>query len=140
MITKEQWEEIEKGLSGSFGAVKFRLGEKEITLEKRFIKENVLAICVFIDGTMNQKIGWSGEHYDPIVEQLWNKRSRSVFSPIQKKRIEKDFGKRRAKKVFEDLDKKVEWHEPFFKTFASMQRKYKKIEGLEFVRTDFVHL
>lgn len=139
MITKEQWEEIEKALKGLMGVVKFKLGEKQITLEKRFIKENVMVICVFIDGTMNQKMGWSGEHYDPIVEQLWTKRSRSVYSPTEQKRIIKTWGKREAKK-YHDIDKKLEWHEPFFKTFASMRRKYKKIEGLEFVRTDFVNL
>lgn len=139
MITKDQWEEIEKGLSGSYGAVKFKLGEKEITLEKRFIKENVLAICVFIDGQLQPAMGWPGNHFDPIVEQLWNKRSRSVYSPTEQKRIIKVWGKREAKK-YHDLDKKVEWYEAFFKTFASMQRKYKKIEGLEFVRTDFVNL
>lgn len=139
MITKEQWGEIEKGLSGSFGAVKFKLGEKEITLEKRFIKENVLAICVFIDSTMNPAMGWSGKHFDPIVETLWTKRSRSVYSPTEQKRIIKAWGKREAKK-YHDIDKKVEWYEPFFKTFASMQRKYKKLDGLEFVQTDFVNL
>ncbi|BFM49779.1 hypothetical protein [Marinomonas sp. THO17] len=84
-----------------------------------------------------QSMGWAGDHYDPIVEQLWNKRFRSVYSTTQMKRIEKDFGKRRAKKDFEDLDKKIEWYEPFFKTFASIQRKYKKIDGLEFVKTSF---
>lgn len=140
MITKEQWEEIEKGLTGSMGVVKFKLGEKQITLEKRFIKENVMVICVFINGKLDQSIGWPGERYDPIVEQLWNKRSRSVYSPAKKKKLEKIFGKRRAKEKFENLDEKLEWHEPFFKTFASMQRKYKKVDGLEFVRTDFVNL
>ncbi|AWX98700.1 hypothetical protein A8139_21480 [Marinomonas primoryensis] len=140
MITKEQWEEIEKALKGSMGVVKFKLGEKQITLEKRFIKENVMVICVFINGKLEQKAGWPGDDYDPAIEPIWNKRSRSVYSPNDKKRAEKIFGKRRAKKEFDDWDKRVEWYEPFFKTFASMQRKYKKIEGLEFVRTDFVNL
>jgi hypothetical protein len=140
MIKKEQWEEIEKALKASMCAVKFKLGEKQITLEKRFIKENVLVICVFINGKLDQSLGWPGEHFDPIVEMLWNKRARSVYSPNDKKRAEKIFGKRRAKKEFDDWDKRVEWCEPFFKTSASMLRKYKKIEGLEFVRTDFVNL
>lgn len=140
MITKEQWEEIEKALKGSMGGVEFKLGEKQITLGKRFIKENVMVICVFINGKLDQSIGWPGKRYDPIVEQLWTKRSRSFYSPAKKTKLEKIFGKRKAKERFKGLDEKHEWHEPFFKTFASMQRKYKKIEGLEFVRTDFVHL
>ncbi|MGO2235557.1 MAG: hypothetical protein ACTH5B_15925 [Marinomonas sp.] len=140
MITKDQWEEIEKALKGSMGVVKFKLGDKQITLEKRFIKENVLVICVFINGKLDQKLGWPGDDYDPAIEPIWNKRSRSVYSPARKKKFIKIFGKRRVKQEIEDLDKKYEWHEPFFKTFVSMQRKYKKIEGLEFVRTDFVNL
>lgn len=138
MISKEQWNEVEKAMAGPFGSVKFKLNDKEIALEKRFIKENVLVICVFINGEMKQSMGWPGDHYDPIVEQLWNKRSRSAYTAKQKQSWIKIYGKRRVKKEVEDLDKKIEWYEPFFKTYASMQRKYKKIDGLEFVKTDFV--
>ena len=135
MITKEQWEEIERLLRSPFGRVKFKLNEQEIVLEKRFIKENVLIICVFIDGEMKQSMGWPGEDYDPTIEPFWNKRSRSVHSAKSKERLTKLYGKRRVKKEIKDLDKKIEWYEPFFKTFASMQRKYRKIEGLEFIDT-----
>ena len=135
MITKEQWEEIERLLRGPFGQVKFKLNEQEIALEKRFIKENVLIICVFIDGEMRQSMGWPGDDYDPTVELIWNKRSHSVYPAKSKERLTKLYGKRRVKKEIKDLDKKIEWYEPFFKTFASVQRKYKKIEGLEFIDT-----
>lgn len=135
MITKEQWEEIERLLRSPFGQVKFKLNEQEIALEKRFIKENVLIICVFINGEMKQSMGWPGDDYDPTVEPIWNKRSRSVYSAKSKERLTKLYGKRRVKKEIEDLDKKIEWYEPFFKTFASVQRKYKKIESLEFIDT-----
>lgn len=137
MISKEQWKEIKEALNGSYGLVKFKLNGKEVTLEKRFIKENVLAICVFIDGQLQPAMGYPGNHFDPIVEQLWNKRSRSAYTAKQKQSWIKIYGKRRVKKEVEDLDKKIEWYEPFFKTFASMQRKYKKVDGLEFVKTTF---
>ena len=137
MITTEQWEEIKKALRGEYGSATFTLSEKEITLEKVFIKENQLVICVFIDREMNQAMGWPCmDNYNPMVEEIWNKRSRSVYTAKQKESWTRIYGKRRVKKEIEDLDKKVEWYQPFFKTFASMQRKYKKIESLEFVKTN----
>jgi len=49
-MTADQWNEVEKSLSGLFGNVKLQIDGYEITLIKKQLDENRLVISVFING------------------------------------------------------------------------------------------
>lgn len=131
-ITAAQWQQIENEMSGSYGRVEFILNGTKINLEKQFIAENRLGILVFIDGS----IDYSWCHADkpnPIAQQVWRKRSKSLYSAKKKAELIKGIGKRRAKEWFPSIDKKSEWLEPYFTQFGPIKRQYRKLEGLELV-------
>lgn len=134
-ISKEQWASIEERLKGFYFSVKFTLSGHEITVQKVRYKENQYALCVYIDGSW-KGLWMTGDKdpvYDPIVKQVWRKRSRALYSPAKKARIRKSFGVRRTKEMFPDLDKAIVMWMPDFKTAASLVRQFKKIDGLELV-------
>ncbi|MDO6528086.1 hypothetical protein Q4519_20640 [Motilimonas sp. 1_MG-2023] len=131
-ISKEQWADIESKLSGLYGTVKLMLEGRTLTLEKRLITENQLAIVVFIDGSIKPTSGWiDSKHYDPFVALVWRKRSKALYSAARVKKAEKELGKRAAKRWMPDLHKKLEYYEAFFPTFASLKRVLAKQKDLQ---------
>lgn len=136
-ISKAQWVDIESQLTGLFGRVDLSLQGRKLTLEKQFIAENQLAILVFIDGSIQPVAGWVGsKHYDPFVAQVWRKRSKTLYSAARIKQTEKELGKRKAKEFFPNLNKKLEYYEGYFTTFASLKRVLAKQKDLQmFVET-----
>ena len=137
MITKEQWEDIEKRLSGIYGHVELKLDDKKIGIAKELIAENKLGLVVYIDGSFT--LGWgmpSSELFNPIVEQLWHKRTKSYYSSREKTSLIKIWGKREVKK-HHDLDKKQTWYEPMFNKFSVLKSQFKKIENLEVIKIGY---
>lgn len=133
-ITKERWAEIEKHLQGSFAHVKLTLEGRELTLEKRFVKENQLAILVFIDGTIRVTNGWPDhDQFDEFVQKVWRERKLSYYKPKEQARIIKAFGKRDAKKHFPKLGEKLSFWVADFSTAASLRRKLQKLDDLEVI-------
>ncbi|MCE2594433.1 hypothetical protein K6Y31_06365 [Motilimonas cestriensis] len=131
-ISKEQWTDIESKLSGLYGTVKLMLEGRTLTLEKRLIAENQLAVLVFIDGSIQPTSGLeSSKHYDPFVALVWRKRSESCYSQKQIKEIEKLWGKREAKKQYPRLYDKHVYYEPFFPKFAGLKRVLSKQKDLQ---------
>ncbi len=133
-MTKEQWDQIEEEMKGQLGRVVLSLEGRELILKKMFVKENQLAIAVFIDGEIQPACGWPGhELFDAFTQKVWRKRTRSIYKPSRKAKIIKDFGKRRAKEYFPDLDKTLESWWPDFSTAASMRRALQKNKDMELV-------
>lgn len=133
-ISKEQWNQIEEQLKGSYGHVKLSLEGRELSLEKRFVKENQLAILVFIDGTILVTNGWPNhDQFDEFVQKVWRERKLSYYKPKEQARIIKAFGKRNAKKHFPKLDEKLSFWVADFSTAASLRRKLQKLDGLELI-------
>lgn len=131
-LTNSQWDEIEVQLSDSFGVVKLTLHGRVITLEKRFVAENQLAVVVFIDGVIKASTGIElSKRYDPFVAKVWRKRSQSCYSQKHIKEIEKLWGKREAKKQFPRLHDKHVYYEPFFPKFAGLKRVLAKQKDLQ---------
>lgn len=138
-ITKEQWSAIEQEMKGSMGRVVLKLEGRQLSLEKRLITENQLAILVYIDGTINPGWGWEGsDHFEPFVKRVWRQSTRSVYKPSEQARIIKNLGKRLAKKTFPDMDKKLHFWMPYFKTSASMRRVLQKNKEIELVSIGYV--
>lgn len=133
MITKEQWEKIKRELSGVYGNVKFKLDETELFVKKGFIAENKLAIMVYMDGIIQIGAGWTDSKvFNPITKKVWCTKTRSYFKPKEKAKLIKIWGKREAYKRH-DLDKKIVSYVPFFGTYSTFERQYKKLENLELI-------
>lgn len=133
MITKEQWEKIRRELSGVYGSIKFKLDETELLVKKGFIAENKLAILVYINGVIQLGQGYtSSEVFNPITKKIWCAKTRSYFKQKEKEKLIKIWGKREAYKRY-DLDKKIVSYVPYFNTYATFERQYKKLENLELI-------
>lgn len=134
-ISKAQWEQIEERLKGFFVHFKFELNGHEISVTKERAKENQYCLVVYIDSTFKGiwVMGGKDPECDPIVQQVWRKRSRAMYSPSQKAKLTKIMGVRRAKKAFPNWDHVTLYWTPEFKTAASLVRQFKKIPGLTLV-------
>ncbi len=135
MITKEQWEEIEKELTGYFGNVKFKIEDTEISINKEFIKENKLGYLVYLNGIISDAYS-NPKHKDfrPISQKVWHKKTMSYYKPREKAKLIKDWGIRKAKKMVPDLDKKIIYYVPYFEKFSVLKRQFSKIKELELVK------
>lgn len=133
MITKEQWEKIRRELSGVYGSIKFKLDETELLVKKGFISENKLAIMVYINEIIQIGAGWTDSKvFNPITKKVWCTKTKSIYKPKEKAKLIKIWGKREAYKRH-DLDKKIVSYVPYFNTFATFERQYKKLENLELI-------
>lgn len=131
-VSKEQWQQIEEELKNLYCRVVFDYQGQELGISRQRTGEGKLDLVVYLDGQFNWGWGWPNqkELFKPEVQQIWRKRSRSLHSPVKKKKLIKLFGKRAAKKHFPNLDKKLEWWEPIFTSAAVLVRQYKKVDGL----------
>ncbi len=135
-ISKEQWKAIEDELTSFIGRATFSVMENgealEIFVTRTRISEGEYQLVVCIGEEI--KFSWghpTSTNYRPLVEKVWRRRSRSVYSPSRAKRIEKAFGKRAAKKQFPNLHEKAVWREPIFPKAKTLVSQFKKIEGLK---------
>lgn len=137
MITKEQWEDIEKELSGIYGHVEFKLDDKKLYIAKQLVSENKLSLMVYIDGSINAIWGFPNEEkFLPLTEKVWHKKTRSLYTPTRKASIIKTWGKRAAKKDFPDLDKKMVYYNCYFEKFSVLKRQFSKIKELELIKSE----
>lgn len=133
-INKDQWDQIKHELQGSYGRVKLSLEGKKITLQKALVKENQLAILVFVDGRISAGWGFPDQSdFREFVKKLWRKRTIAIYKPKEKERIIKAFGKRGAKKFFPRLNEVREFWVADFSTFDSMRRVLQKNKSLEVI-------
>ena len=109
-ISKAEWQQVEDELKGFYGVVTFKYQSCDITVARCTTGEGKRDLMVYIDGTANFSWGYpkgqymDGEHFRPIVQSIWRKRSRSYYPPKQQKEIIKVWGKRRAKKEYPYLE------------------------------------
>lgn len=137
-VTTEQWAEIEEELKRLHGHVKLLLNGRQLSLEKRLVKENQLAVMVFIDGIIQPGAGWpDSKLFDEFVKLVWRERTSSVYKPKERAEIIKIFGKREAKKRFPKLDEKLSIWVADFTTAASLRRKLQKLKDLEVISIGF---
>lgn len=128
-ITKEQWLQIEAELKNLYCRVVFDYQGQELSVQRMRTGEGRMDLVVYLDGTINWGWGWPNQKDDfkPEIKPVWRKRSQSVYSPTEKKKMIKAIGKRAAKK---QLDAKMEYWEPIFTSAAVLVRQYKKVADL----------
>lgn len=134
LITKEKWAELEQEMASYFFvSVKFRYKGHELSIQRVKVSESKTALAVYIDGTIKGSWFLPDNDRPAIIPEVWRKRSRRVFSHQKKAKIIKDFGKRHAQRLFPNMDRTIEFHDPYFTTAKSLVRQLKKLEGIELV-------
>lgn len=130
-ISKEQWAAIEEAMQSIFCDVTFSYQGFEIQVTRRLVSEAKAELLVYINGEI--KGSWFTNKNDrpPIFSDVYCKRTVSKYKPVQQKRIEKIWGKRRVKTEYPDLYDKIEYFVPNFKKASVICRQYKKLKGLE---------
>src|SRR5690606_38324265 len=121
-------------------SVKFQMESDAITVKRVRIKENRLALAVYINDQIIWKHGIQNDEQPELIRKVWRKRTVAAYSPVKKQKIIKSFGKRRAKELFPSLDKVTTYYDPTFNTAKSVVRQFKKLDGLAVVKIGFEEL
>jgi hypothetical protein len=122
-VTKEIWPELEKELN-PFSSLIFQVDNDEITFQLHRKRNSFnFSIAVYINGVM--KGGETKEN----IEKYWRVIRKPLHSTTFKKKMTKGLCKKNSKEYIEKfgLDKKIEYHIPYFDTFAQLKIKYKAL-------------
>ena len=139
MITKAQWQAVEKELSGSFFYVKFEYQGVELAIQRGRLSESRTALAVYLDGTIKPGWGWFEEEIEDrpsIIKEVWKKSTKAKYKTQVIKEIEKCWGKRRAKKEYPELHEHYEYWTPMFSKSSVLCRQFKKLEGIKLIKSD----
>ncbi len=136
-MTKEEWVQVEKALSGLYGHAKLKIGGYDITLQRSLIKKNQLGVVVFVNGQWKGE--WVGKENDCPEQTFLCPRDRYVYtakSRAEQKKLIKRYGKRRSDSLFGvgDPDKKIRIFLPWFPSGKAARLYYqKKFVGIELI-------
>lgn len=137
MIDKEQWADLESKLASYLVGVELQYKGHKLNIKRERDGESKTVLAVYIDGII--KGSWflpDAEDRPDIVSDVWRKRSKRVYSHQKKAKIIKQFGKRQAMRVFPDIDKAIEFYDPYFNTSKTLIRQFKKLDGLELISSE----
>ncbi|GAB7214721.1 hypothetical protein [Dickeya oryzae] len=89
-------------------------------------------LAVYFDGKIcgawgNEK----SEAYNPITRLFWCEKKKRLYAAKRAAQLEKEIGKRRAKKHFPDLHDSYSYWLPFFSSSTSLIRQFKKSRGVD---------
>lgn len=133
-IRKEHWQQVEAELKSSIASVRFKLGDDEISVRRVRTSESKTALAVYINGQIKGAELGLIKDVPELNQKVWRKRTKAKYSPKHKAQIIKIWGKRAAKKHYEDLEEQYVYFDPTFNTAASVVRQFKKLDGLKVVK------
>ncbi len=122
-LTKEEWEQVAKALSGYTGAVALVVDGRKVSFARGLVKKNQLGIMTYIDGTFEG--AWLS-HKEPTPETaflkviskfVWKESARSKF---------KKMSKRQLKQLDIDPDEKHYGRTPIWASASQIRRHYEK--------------
>lgn len=135
-LSKVQCDHLKEHLSGLFCQAKFQYGEDTVTVERVRKSENQTCLAVYINGSIKGE--WfteKGRSKAPkILEKVYFGKSLSLYTAATIKRVEKQLGKRQAKKLYPELHKKKISFVPYFSASRTLVNQFKKIEELELIQ------
>lgn len=124
MITKEQWNEIELNLSGSFGEVELMIDGYAVNLQVQRIKNLKYTIMTFVNGQfcgawMDKENEIGIRFFRPVSCFLHKAKFRAEIIKIYG-------GKRCPKSKLEEVNKKHTHLSPAWNNVKSMRRHFEK--------------
>ncbi|PVX80032.1 hypothetical protein [Paraburkholderia unamae] len=120
-LSKDDIERIEKELSYPYGAVALKCDGYDVTIYVQQVKARKFDLMVYVNGWFRGE--WLRD--DTQERRRFYRPTRaSLYKPSQRAEILKDFGKRRAARLFPDLDKTFTYYMPTWSATSSMLRHF----------------
>lgn len=123
IMTKEDWEKIDKALGGLYGFAKLTVDGREIQLQRQRVSKNQLGIVTFVDGKFKGEWGLSSNEHP---EQKFLRRVESFVYTEKTRKSWKRLSKRRQKEWGLDPDRKSHYFSPIWPSVTAIRRHYQK--------------
>lgn len=135
-ITKEQWEQVESELSGSWGHVEMMIDWFKVDLRVERVKSLKYTIMTYVNGQFCGK--WMRDDSDE-GRRFFRVSSSFVFSASHRAEVIKIYGGKRCPKAkLEEINKKYTTLMPNWSSVKSMRRHFEKNnQSLELVKVGF---
>lgn len=120
-LSKADIEQVEKELAYPYGRVELKCDDYAVTISVQQVKARKFALMVYVNGWFR------GEWLRADTEErrrFYRPAKASLYKPSQRAEIMKDFGKRRAARLFPDLDKTFTYYVPTWNATSSMLRHF----------------
>lgn len=128
-MKKEEWEKVEKALSGTYGQAKLQVDDREVTFQRALVSKNRLGIGMYIDGELKGK--WL---FNECPEQLYFRPAWKSAWPAAARREMKKLSKRSLKQLGYDPDKKHHYFTFVWPNVTAIRRHYQKtFESIELI-------
>ncbi|OYZ03461.1 MAG: hypothetical protein B7Y42_00340 [Polaromonas sp. 28-63-22] len=118
-MTKEEWAAVEAGLRYPYDSVKLLVDGHNLTLQVQPDKPMKMVIAWYVDGAF--KGAWLKADSD-IGKRFACPHAVHLYTPTQKARIRKDYGKRGTAKYFPELDRKATYLGWTWASFRSLKK------------------
>jgi len=124
-VTKQEWQQVEKALSGTYGTAKIKADGFEVTFHRRLVSKNRLAIVTYDNGWMDGK--WIDAKSEHPEQRCLRPGSRYMCRPKERAELKK-LRKRTLKALGPAFDPDRKWHyyDPSWSSVAQIRRHYQK--------------
>lgn len=130
-MTKEDWEQVDKALSGIYGRVELQVDGRKVSFCRTLVGKNRLSIVTYVDEKIHGE-AWLQKNNHPD-SRYWQPKSRYLWKPASRREMKK-MGKRRLQTLGYDPDEKQHYFEPFWPNATAIRRHYQKtFESIELV-------
>lgn len=122
-LSRDEIQKIDAELSFPFGCVVLRCDGNTVTIQVQRTKPRRYDLMIYVNGWFKGEYlrETSPEHrfYRPVKI--------SAYKPSERAKIEKNFGKRKARKYFPNLDKTSTYYMPSWNTPSTMLRHFARV-------------
>ena len=122
-LTKEEVQRIDAELMYPFGCVVLRCDGDTVTIKVQRVKPRRYDLVIYVNGWLKS------EYLKPEAKEnrFYRPVKVSYYKPSERARILREFGKRRAAKLFDKLDATFTYWEPTWTSPTSMLRHFARV-------------
>ncbi|AOJ13169.1 MULTISPECIES: beta galactosidase jelly roll domain-containing protein [Burkholderia] len=122
-LSKDEIQRIDTELSFPFGCVVLRCDGNTITIQVQRTKPRRYDLMVYVNGW------FKGEYLKEAAPEhrFYRPVKISAYKPTERAKIEKNFGKRKARKYFPNLDHTSTFYMPSWNTTSTMLRHFARV-------------
>lgn len=122
-LSKEDIQRIDTELSFPYGCVVLRCDDDTVTIRVQRVKPHRYDLVVYVNGWLK------GDYLKPEAKEsrFYRPVTAKYYKPSQRAAIVRDFGKRRAAKLFPELDKTFTYWMPTWNTPTPMLRHFARV-------------
>lgn len=122
-MTKEDWQKVEKALTGTYGFAKLQVDGREAHFQRELVTKNRLGIVTYIDGQW--KGVWISAKEEYPEQKYLRKIEKYAWTPAQRAELKK-WPKKMLKKYGYDPDKKRHYFSLIWPSANAIRRHYQK--------------